>query len=568
MQKQISSVRIRIILVFFVLVVFVIVFNLYKLQVSKHDDFENISNRQHFNPYAKDQNRGSIIFRYKDGKDFFAATNKTGYTIEINPNIIKNPEDTYNILSNYLELNLDEYLEKANKINDSSEVLLKKVDIDTAQEIKNLGLQGVILTKEKWRFYPGKNLASQVIGFQSYKEDEIKGRYGLERFYDDVLTENKDSLFRNFFVEVFSGLEKTVKGETVGGSLISTIEPNVQTYAEEVILKTQEKWSSNKTGVIVMNPKNGEIYAMALTPSFDINLFNEEDSVSVYNNDSVESVYEMGSIMKPITMAIGLDTNSVSPETTYNDKGSLTLNEKTIWNYDKKARGVVPMQEVLNQSLNTGAAFVALKTGNETFANYMKKIIGEKTGVDLPNEVSPIIGNLDSGRDIEIATASYGHGIAITPIQTIKALSSLGNGGELVNPHIIKSIKYDLGFEKNVDKKDNVRIFKPQTSEEITRMLVTVVDDALAGGTVALPNYSIAAKTGTAVLPDKINGGYYDDRFFHTFFGYFPAYDPEFIILLYTMEPKGVLYASHTLTEPFMDIVKYLINYYEVEPDR
>lgn len=569
MPTQTSKTVLRLILflVFFPFVIFII-FNLYKLQVLNHSELEILSGKQYFNRYTKENNRGSIILKYRDGKEFFAATNKTGYTIEINPQIIKNPEDTYNILSNYIELDLEDYLQKANKTNDNSEVLAERVDIEVAKEIMDLDLQGVIISKEKWRFYPGKNLAAQTIGFESYRGDKVEGMYGLERYYDNVLKAENDSVFRNFFIEVFSGLEKKVNGEEIGGSLISTIEPNIQTYSEEVIKNTQEKWSSKQAGVIVMNPNNGEIYAMALSPNFDINKFNEEENVSVYNNTSVESLFEVGSIIKPITVAIGLDTNTITPETTYEDKGSLTLDKKTIWNYDKKARGVVSMQEVLNQSLNTGAAFVALKVGNKTFSDYMKDLIGEKSGIDLPNEVSPLISNLDSGRDIEHATASYGHGIAITPVQTIRALATLSNGGHLVKPHVVKSIKYDLGVQKDLSFDDGKQVFKKETSEEITRMLIKVVDEALAGGTVALPNYSIAAKTGTAVLPDKVNGGYYDDKFFHTFFGYFPAYDPQFIILLYVMEPQGVLYASHTLTDPFMDIVKYLINYYEIEPDR
>lgn len=568
MPKQISINWIRFFGVL-VLVFCVFIFaRLYYLQIIKNEDFKSLSDNSYYNTYSKNIDRGSIIFKYADGRDFFAATNKTGYTLEINPQIIKNPEDTYNILSNFIELDVDEYFKKATKENDRSEVLAERIDIETAEKIKDLDLQGVILSKEKWRFYPGKNLASQVIGFQSYKGDEIKGRYGLERYYDDTLSVKNTGLFKNFFVEIFSEIEKTITDSRSEGNLVTTLEPNIQTYSEEVVQKIQNDWSSKKTGAIIMDPNTGAIRAMALYPNFDINIFNEEETVSIFNNDSVESIYEMGSIFKPITVAIGLDKNIITPETTYEDKGSLTLDQKTIWNYDKKARGVVDMQEVLNQSLNTGAAYVALKVGNEEFSKYMKKLIGEKTGIDLPNEVSSIISNLDSKRDVEHATASYGHGIAVTPIQMIRSLAPLGNGGYMPSPHIVSEIKYEFGLKNKVEPKDKVQIFEKETSEEITRMLVKVVDDALAGGTVALPNHSIAAKTGTALIPDSTNGGYYDDRFLHSFFGYFPAYDPEFIILLYTIEPRGALYASNTLTEPFMDIVKYLINYYGIEPDR
>jgi cell division protein FtsI (penicillin-binding protein 3)/stage V sporulation protein D (sporulation-specific penicillin-binding protein) len=244
------------------------------------------------------------------------------------------------------------------------------------------------------------------------------------------------------------------------------------------------------------------------------------------------------------------------------------LNNRTIYNHDKKERGVVDMQAVLNNSLNTGVSFVVGRVGNQRFVDYMRKLFRDETSIDLPAEGSPLISNLDSLRAVEVTTASFGQGIAITPIQTIRALAALGNGGQLVQPHVIKEIRYEYGVIKKIEEPKPVQIFSKETSEEISRMLVRVVDEALLGGTVKMENYSIAAKTGTAQIVDPNTGGYSEDRYLHSFFGYFPAFDPKFIVLLYTIEPKGVAYASHTLTLPFIDIAKYLINYYEIEPDR
>jgi len=150
----------------------------------------------------------------------------------------------------------------------------------------------------------------------------------------------------------------------------------------------------------------------------------------------------------------------------------------------------------------------------------------------------------------------------------MRALATLANGGELITPHVGTRILYDDGLYQNLIPPEPVRVLKKETSEEISRMLTKVVDDALLGGTVALPNYSIAAKTGTAQMAREDGRGYYDDKFLHSFFGYFPSYDPQFLVFLYIVDPRGIRYASQTLTHPFMDITKFLINYYEIEPDR
>jgi cell division protein FtsI/penicillin-binding protein 2 len=194
--------------------------------------------------------------------------------------------------------------------------------------------------------------------------------------------------------------------------------------------------------------------------------------------------------------------------------------------------------------------------------------LGEKTGVDLPNETRGLIGNLESPRKVEYATASFGQGMALTPIATARALSVLGNGGTLVTPHVVKKVEYEMGSVKESELASEKRVISQESSEEITRMLVKVVDDALLGGTVALDNHSIAAKTGTAQIADPSTGGYFEDKFLHSFFGYFPAYDPEFLILLMNIEPKEARYASETLTRPFMDLAQFLIQYYEIPPDR
>lgn len=194
--------------------------------------------------------------------------------------------------------------------------------------------------------------------------------------------------------------------------------------------------------------------------------------------------------------------------------------------------------------------------------------IGEKTGIDLPNETYGLISNLDSPRDIEYANASFGQGIALTPMEAVRAFSVIANGGNLITPYLVKQIRYDNGFSKttapNIQKKN---LIKKETSETISRMLVHVFE-SYDSGSHKIEHYSIAAKTGTAQVAMENGKGYYTDRHLHSFFGYFPAYDPKFLVFLYVKNPKGVNYAAQTLIPPFMNITKFLLNYYDVPPDR
>ncbi len=273
--------------------------------------------------------------------------------------------------------------------------------------------------------------------------------------------------------------------------------------------------------------------------------------------------------MKPLAMAAALDAGVITPDTTYNDTGCVTMNTAKICNYDLKARGVVPMQEVLSQSLNVGTSFIAGRLGHERLRSYFMNLgFGEETGIDLPSEAAGNIENIKtSPRDIEYATASYGQGIAETPVQMIKALGALANEGMVVTPHLVKAIKLETGIHKTLAWNSPERVFSPEAVQDTTRMLVRVVDTKLADGTLSIPEMSVAAKTGTAQIPGP-GGKYAQGMYFHSFFGYFPAYEPRFVILLYTREPGGVQYASETLTHPFMELTHFLINYYALPPDR
>lgn len=543
---------------------------LYMVQIVHGRAYSEQAERQYYKPNQAIFNRGSIYFSNKDGSLVSAATQRSGFIVAINPKILENKEDAYKKINAIVPIDHDSFIAKASKKDDPYEEILKKVEEDNGKKIEGLGIKGVYLYREKWRFYPGEDLASHVLGLVAFKGDALGGRYGLESYYENTLKRDSDNLYVNFFAEIFSNVNKALqKPNELEGEIVTTIEPNVEINLERQLEKITKTWSSEKTGGIIINPKTGEIYAMAMYPTFDPNSFQTEKNSGIFSNPIVENVYEMGSIFKPLTLSAGLDTGVITANTTYDDKGSMVLNGRKFSNFDGRARGVVSMQEVLNQSLNLGAAFVESKLGNKKFAEYMINFgLGERTGIDLPNEAVGLVDNLKSPRDIEYANASFGQGIAVTPIAIARALATLANGGVLVNPHIIKQINYDTGFSKKVAPSEEKRVITKATSEEITRMLVEAMDTSLLGGTVKLPNYSVATKTGTAQISKGNGQGYYEDRYLHSFFGYFPAYDPKFLVFLYTVNPRGVKYANETLTHPFIDITNFLINYYEVPPDR
>lgn len=570
-----TTIRLRILSGIVLLIGCLFISRLYFLQVVHGDDFRKEGDKQYVHTLPNIYDRGSIYFTSRDGKDVTAATINTAYVIAIDTSKIADKTKTYDTLNQIFAIDRKDFMAKADKPNDPYEEIAHRVPEDKADLIKAKNLDGVQLFRETWRYYPGGPLAAQVLGFVGNQGEVRKGQYGLEAYYDDVLERHEENVYVNFFAELFTNLGDTLfDSKTEGqGDLKLTIEPTVQSYLETELAGVMNEWHSDQTGGIIMDPKTGAIYAMAINPTFDPNEYGKVKNVSVFTNSMVQNVYEMGSIVKPLTMAAGLDAHVVSANTTYNDTGKVTMNKKTFGNFDGVGRGPgTTMQTVLSKSLNTGVAFVVGKLGNKRFADYMLQHfrMGEETGVDLPGERQGLMTNLSSNRDIEYATASFGQGIALSPINMAASLAILGNGGTTITPHVVDEIRYTSGKVKKFTPTPGEQAITKETGNEITRMLVRVVDEALLNGSVKIPEYSVAAKTGTAQIsrPRELGGGYYEDRYMHTFFGYFPAYDPKFIVFLYTYYPKDAEYASHTLTMPFIRTTKFLLNYYNIPPDR
>ena len=567
------SKRIRLVSAVILLVGVLLIVRLYFVQVVHNSYYQERAQRQYVHTSQSIFDRGTIYFTTKDNVKVGAASMRAGFTLALNPEHVSDPALLYQSLAIYIpKVSAAEFIRKATLSERTYVEIEPQLSEEAAAAVEALSLDGVMLYRTQWRYYPGYEVSARSLGFIGYTNDgtQLHGKYGLESSYDDVLFRDKSQQSVNFFAEIFSNLGSLVfeQSASKAGNVVTTIEPTVARMLDRILAETQLKYSSAQTGGIIINPKTGAIYALNAVPTYNPN-DREGATIQEFRNPLVENVYEMGSIIKPLTIAAGLDSEVIIPASTYYDPGFLELNSFTIRNFDGKGRGTVDMQEVLNQSLNTGVAHVVKLMGHQQFRDYFLGLkLGSETGIDLPSEAGGLVSNLESPREVEYATASFGQGIAMTPIATVRALSALGNGGHLITPHLVSKIEYEDGTEKIIQYPDGAQVFTAQTSETISRMLTNVVDDALRKGTVALPHHTIAAKTGTAQIADKDGKGYFDDRFLHSFFGYFPAYDPQFLVFLYTVEPKGVKYASETLTDPFMDLATFLINYYNVPPDR
>ncbi|MEK9181841.1 MAG: penicillin-binding protein 2 [Patescibacteria group bacterium] len=568
--------RSRIILLGIIIFSLVLAVKLFLVQVVQSNAYRESADRQYATPSSNIYERGTIFFQSKseqgkEGQLISAATQTAGFKIALEPKKIIDAEDVYQKLSKIINIEHEDFITRAGKKDDPYEEVANHLSKEQADAISLLKIPGLNIFKEKWRFYPGGSLAAHALGLVGYKDTELGGRYGLERQYNQELARNDNRPYINFFAEVFSNINDTFfKGEVSEGDIVTTIEPQVESFLEKKLTEIQGKYQADSIGGIIMNPKDGSIYALSVKPDFNPNDFSEVKNTYLFGNPLVENVLEFGSVVKPLVMAAALDMGVVTPKTTYHDKGSVIVEKKEIFNFDKKARGPgTSMQEVLNQSLNTGMVFVEQRLGKENLREYLFSYgIKEKTGIDLPNETSGLVSNLNSPREIEYANAAFGQGIALTPMEMIRALAALSNGGNLVVPHVVRKIKYANGT--SLEKKYSTKPAKitKETSEKITGMLVEVMDKAIGGGTKKLEHFRVAVKTFTAQVADNTTGGYYEDRHTHSFFGYFPAYDPKFIILLYAVNPKGVRYAAETWSGPFLDLTKFLLNYYEIPPDR
>ena len=531
-------------------------------------------------PFQSVGDRGDIFFTDKDGGRNLVATTTFGYNLNISPAELGDAEEIYEHLNEVIPIEREVFFRSASKEEgDQYEILKKNLPEKKKDELQDrineYGLKGVWLEPFRKREYPYRSLGAHIIGFVSVDRDnKTRGQYGIENIYDDVLSGTNKLVkptIATVLEQVGEGQEQT-GSSILAGNVLLTIDIDAQRKLEEQIEDIQKRWRAKKVGGIVIDPSSGLIIAMGSIPKFDPNNFGEVRDYSVFNNPAVEEVYEMGSVFKALTAAIALDSGKVSINDTYNDRGSVVVGGKVISNFDKRGRGAnTSLQTILSQSLNTGAVFLQQKTGMGTYKDYIDEFrFDSTTQIDLPKEIPGLVENLNTNRAIEFATASFGQGIAVTPMAATRAFASLANGGFIVQPFVTKEVERPrIGgiISGGSYTRERKRVFNNSSVKKVTEMLVNAYDRSLLGGTFRNPRHSIAAKTGTAQLVDPVTGKYAEGEVVHTFFGYFPSKSPQFLIFLYAVSPQAE-YAATTLTAPFSTLSNFLITHYAIPPDR
>ncbi len=565
---------------FFIIIVFLIgsgvLARLFSLQILQYNYYSALAQDQHQLYQKLFPQRGEIFIQdfsrsRRDNQEYYypIAINKEFQQVYIVPKDIPDEgrEDIVEKLATLLELDKEIIFERMNKVADPYEPLKHKVSQEIAQQIKDLEIKGVGLVSETWRYYPYDSLACHLLGFVGMDEEKRIGQYGLEGYYENelkgelgFLTGEKDTA--GYWIPSVS---QKLEPAQDGSKLILTIDQNIQFKTERELRQLIERWQAVAGTIIVMEPKSGAIRAMASWPNFNPNQYSQVEDINIFLNPSIQKVYEPGSVFKPVTMAAGLDSGRISPFTTYQDKGLIRIKGSTISNVDGKVYGQQTMTQVLEKSINTGAVFVQQKIGQDIFQDYVQRFnFGQPTGMDLSGEISGDISNLFTGREINLANISFGQGITVTPLDLIVALGAIANDGKSMRPYLVQKIIQPDGTEINREPQMISQVIPSQVVEALTKMLVSVVDNGF-GRPARVPGYAIAGKTGTAQIPDLEKGGYSEETI-HTFVGFAPAFDPQFIILIKLDKPQGIRFAADSVSPTFKKLAEYLFNYLEIPP--
>ncbi len=535
----------------------------------------------HYQALAKDQHelyeelvpqRGSILVEDSSSPTgtFTLAANKDLYLVYAVPREIEDATDVARQLHEIIQLEPQEIIDKIGTDKDDPyQPIARKLDKGQADRVRELNLKGLRLQSEDVRFYPNSTLASHVLGYVGYDmNNKLGGVTGLEKYYEEELSGQRGELLaekdaRGQWLPVG---DKTMERATDGSDLVLTLDRTIQFKAEEMIKRAVEDHGADNGTVIAMNPKTGEIIAMANYPDFDPNAYQQVEDISVFNNSAVFDRYEPGSTFKVLQVAAGIDANKISPETTFNDSGSIKVGSYTIYNFENRSYGNLTVTQAIEKSDNVVMTQIAQLLGPDLINHYFDQFgLRKLTGIDTSKETENYIKPAKEWKDIDVATSGFGQGVTITPIQLVAAVASLVNNGKMMQPHLVKEIRHPDGTIEKIDPKFVQQTVQGKTAAALVAIMRSSVKNGFAKP-AEVTGYEIAGKTGTAQVASSDQKGYDANKKIVSFIG-FPSGDPEFVMLVKVDNPKGAEEAGVTVAAPlFRDLSKFIFSYRGIPP--
>ena len=560
-MKRSESTRLILILVFFVIFYLVTLSRLFYWQVVKAQTLREAGKAQSTESLVTTAKRGDILFN----DNYPMATNNVSYLLYANPKKVDSTNRYAQLLSPILQI--DEATLSARLSENLYWVSLQsRLNSDQKEQIEGLKLDALGFEQQTERYYPEASMAAHLIGFVGKNQDgQPQGYFGLEGYYERQLRGRpgslymiKDSLGNPILTDIRE--EKKIDGRT----LISSIDRSIQYSADTELKNGLEKYEAESGSVIIMDSKTGRILATSSYPNFDPQKYWEFPGAS-YTSPIVSDLYEPGSTFKVLVMAAAIDAGLVTPDTKCDTcAGPVPIDNYEIKTWDDKYFPNTSMTDVIVHSDNTGMVFVGKKLGVDRFTSYSQKFgLGSLTGIDIQGETTEDLRPVKDWHDIDLATASFGQGISLTPIQLVTAVNSIANGGKLMKPSVISQIITEDGKKINLTPEIRDQAISPTTAKVMTWIMVDAVENGEAKF-AKIPNYKIAGKTGTAQIP--VAGHYDPTNTNASFVGFFPAEDPKITMLVIVNKPKTSIYGAETAAPIFFAIARDLIQYYNIQP--